>query len=123
MLTRPRFISALLLLSVSAGWAAPAAAHALLLTSDPAANTTVAASSLDITLRYNSRVDVGRSRLTLKKDGGTNQQLAIKGGDSPAILLSQATGLTAGQYLLHWEVLSIDGHISRGDLPFTVTAP
>jgi hypothetical protein len=31
--------------------------------------------------------------------------------------------LTPGAYTLIWQVLSIDGHITRGTLPFSVVAP
>jgi hypothetical protein len=27
----------------------------------------------------------------------------------------------AGPYVVRWQVLAIDGHITRGDVPFTVT--
>ena len=26
-----------------------------------------------------------------------------------------------GRYVVRWQVLAIDGHITRGDVPFTVT--
>ncbi|MFI4981818.1 MAG: copper resistance protein CopC, partial [Nevskiales bacterium] len=28
---------------------------------------------------------------------------------------------TPGAYVVRWQVLSVDGHITRGDVPFTVT--
>jgi hypothetical protein len=31
--------------------------------------------------------------------------------------------LTPGVYVLRWQVLAIDGHITRGDVPFTVMEP
>jgi methionine-rich copper-binding protein CopC len=30
--------------------------------------------------------------------------------------------LAAGAYRLRWQVLASDGHITRGEIPFTVTA-
>jgi len=32
-------------------------------------------------------------------------------------------GLAAGAYRLRWQVLASDGHITRGEIPFTVTSP
>ena len=29
-------------------------------------------------------------------------------------------GAKPGDYVLHWQVLATDGHITRGDVPFTV---
>jgi methionine-rich copper-binding protein CopC len=34
--------------------------------------------------------------------------------------LSTAADLAPGQYTLRWQALALDGHITRGDLPFTV---
>jgi methionine-rich copper-binding protein CopC len=31
-----------------------------------------------------------------------------------------AADLAAGGYVLRWQVLAIDGHITRGDIPFAV---
>jgi len=31
--------------------------------------------------------------------------------------------LAPGAHVLRWQVLAIDGHITRGDVPFTVVAP
>ena len=41
--------------------------------------------------------------------------------DSPPNLLETTTNLeTPGAYVVRWQVLAIDGHITRGDVPFTV---
>lgn len=40
--------------------------------------------------------------------------------DSPDTLQSQAMGLKPGAYKLHWNVLASDGHMSKGEVPFTV---
>ena len=91
----------------------PALAHAVLVDSTPAPNGHVPAGPLAIVFRYNSRIDAGRSKLTLTapgQDGGTTTRLA-----APATL-------TPGDYTLHWQVLAIDGHITRGNVPFTVDA-
>jgi len=36
-------------------------------------------------------------------------------------VLTANADLAAGAYSLRWQVLAIDGHITRGDVPFTVT--
>ena len=41
--------------------------------------------------------------------------------DGPPNLLETTTNLEApGAYVVRWQVLAIDGHITRGDVPFTV---
>jgi hypothetical protein len=37
------------------------------------------------------------------------------------VIECDATLTTPGAYVVRWQVLAIDGHITRGDVPFTVT--
>jgi methionine-rich copper-binding protein CopC len=99
-----------------------ASAHAILVESSPATNGTVPQGRVDIRLRYNSRIDHSRSRLTLTPRDGAPAVLAIALGAAEDILTSSAE-LSPGVYRLGWQVLAVDGHITRGDVPFTVTAP
>lgn len=115
-----RLRSLAVLSAIAAAAGSSAQAHALLLSSQPAAGESVAGPDVDFTLRYNSRVDAARSRLTLKDDGGKTRRLDAGAGDGPNLLRGHADGLGAGKFTLHWEVLSVDGHISGGDLPFVV---
>ena len=98
-------------------------AHAIVTGSEPAAGSTVAGPAVAVRIKFNSRIDVARSRLTLNAPGGKTRVLALKPESGPDNLLADATELGAGAYTLHWQVLSVDGHISRGDVPFKVTAP
>jgi methionine-rich copper-binding protein CopC len=100
-----------------------ASAHALVVESSPAADSSVAGPQVDIALRFNSRIDHERSRLTLIAPGGANHRLPVSQVSSPDTLQARASGLRAGTYKLRWQVLAIDGHITRGDIPFRVTQP
>jgi|SRR6266850_741030 len=101
---------------------AAAAAHAVLLESTPSLKGTVAGPDVPIRLRFNVRIDAGRSRLTLAGPAGAMQALEIS-KESPAdALVAHATGLLPGEYRLRWQVLASDGHITRGEIPFTVTS-
>jgi copper resistance protein C len=101
--------------------AAAASAHAVLLESAPSLNGTVAGPDVPIRLRFNVRIDAGRSRLTLVGPASFAQTLEIS-KESPAdALLTHAAGLLPGEYRLRWQVLASDGHITRGEIPFTVT--
>jgi methionine-rich copper-binding protein CopC len=44
-------------------------------------------------------------------------------GAAPDVIGARAAGLPPGAYRLRWQVLAIDGHITRGDIPFRVVAP
>jgi methionine-rich copper-binding protein CopC len=93
-----------------------AQAHAILLSSK--------IDGQDIVLHYNGRVDATRSRLTLlDQDGNHPQKLDCEAGEDQATLKTHATSVASGAYVLRWEVLSVDGHISRGDLKVSLTAP
>ncbi len=98
---------------------AVAAAHAVLVASVPATGGSVAAGPLAVTLRYNSRIDRGRSKITLLGPDSTAERLAVE-ADGPADQLAAAATLAPGAYTLRWQVLAIDGHITRGDVAFTV---
>jgi methionine-rich copper-binding protein CopC len=100
---------------------APAAAHAVLLQSTPPLNSSVSGPNVPVKLRFNVRIDALRSRLTLLRPDGSAQALEIS-KETPADTLSaEANGLAAGAYRLRWQVLASDGHITRGEIPFTVT--
>ncbi len=100
----------------------PLAAHAILVDSAPASGASVPAGPVAFRLRYNSRIDAARSRLVLTAPDGAQAVLAITPGPAPERLGGAAT-LGPGAWSLRWQVLAIDGHITRGDLPFTVAAP
>jgi methionine-rich copper-binding protein CopC len=97
-----------------------AQAHAILVDSTPPANGSVPAGHEAIVLRYNSRLDVRRSRVTLTAPDRSQAVLTIDQSSKPGTLAATAD-LKPGAYTLHWEVLALDGHITRGDVPFSAT--
>lgn len=116
----PRLLVTSLVIS---GLLLPAAAHAhaILIDSQPAARSVAAPGTEHIVLRFNSRVDHGRSRLALRT-GGAEQVLRVSPAGAQDVLDAQAD-LVPGDYVLRWQVLAVDGHITRGDVPFQVKAP
>lgn len=115
----PRFAIPVVVLGV-AGWlaAAPVRAHAILMDSQPAARASAAPGRAVITLRFNSRIDHARSRLTLRT-GQVETILTIQ-ADSAADTLAAVAALRHGDHVIRWQVLAVDGHVTRGDIPFTV---
>jgi len=101
----------------------PAAAHAILVDSKPAEAAEVAGPDVKFTLEFNSRIDSARSSLLLVADGQDPKPLALRESAAPNELDSAASGLAPGSYKLRWQVLSVDGHVSRGNLNFKVRAP
>ena len=117
-----KLLAALALLAMLALPAAPAAAHAILVQSNPAANGTVAGPAVTFELHFNSRIDASRSLLTLIRPDKTKTPLTLA-ADSPPDQLKASAELPPGAYVARWQVLAVDGHITRGDVPFTVSGP
>ena len=99
-----------------------AEAHAVLLESNPSLKGQVAGPDVPIQLRFNVRIDADRSRLTLVRPDGSVQTLQLSKPTSANTLASQAKGLPPGEYRLRWQVLASDGHLTRGEIPFSVTS-
>jgi methionine-rich copper-binding protein CopC len=51
---------------------------------------------------------------------GTATTLELSDTPGPDTLAATIGELEPGSYRLRWQVLAIDGHITRGDIPFTV---
>ena len=102
------------------GFPRPAWAHAILMESKPALHSSVKGPDVAIWLRFNVRIDGSRSRVQLVAPGGSLQTLPLAKQSSPDILQAQASGLKPGVYKLLWNVLAADGHMSKGEVPFTV---
>ena len=98
----------------------PLWAHAVLMQSTPKINSTVKGPDVPIWLKFNVRVDGSRSRLHLIAPDGSPVNLDALKQTAPDILESRVSGLKAGAYKLQWQVLASDGHISRGEVAFTV---
>jgi copper resistance protein C len=97
-----------------------ASAHAVLVQSSPVANATVQGPDVPITMKFNSRVDASRSTLRLSTPDGQSKALTIDLPTAPDTLTAKATGLSSGKYAIQWQVLAVDGHITRGQIPFVV---
>lgn len=98
----------------------PAAAHSLLLDSSPAANTVLTASPAQITLRFNNRIEKGLSRLRLIDARGEGRDLTVQAGGPPDRVEAPVPSLGPGPWRLEWHVLSTDGHVVSGAVPFRV---
>ncbi len=101
--------------------AAPLAfAHAILVRSSPADEAVVHGRNVNLTLDYNSRIEVSRCTVTLTRPGGQSVPIRMEDSTKPTELKAVARGLPNGKYTIHWQVLASDGHITRGDVAFTV---
>lgn len=99
-----------------------AEAHAILKESSPAANSSVSGPDVPLKLKFNVRIDAARSKIQILLPDKTAADLTLDKQTSPDTLTSKANGLMPGAYKLLWQVLAPDGHITRGEVPFKVTA-
>jgi methionine-rich copper-binding protein CopC len=119
--TRTRFVAAIVVSYGIVLFATRVAlAHAVLVNSQPTVNGTVSGPNVAILLKYNSRVDMEHSSLTLLEPDGRVEKVVIEGEPEPGVLSAKLTGLVKGAYVLRWQVLATDGHITRGKVPFRV---
>ena len=120
MVDTRRWTYALLTLVILSLFSQTVWAHAILMDSTPKVNSTAKGPDVAITLRYNVRIDGGRSRVQLLLPDGTAIPLTLAKQNTPDVLQCKATGLKPGAYKLKWNVLASDGHMSKGEVPFTV---
>lgn len=105
---------------LSGALAVPALAHAVIVSAVPTADQHAPAGTLAIRLEFNSRIDKERSRLQVTDPAGAKSDVKIDTDGEPNVVTGTTGDLAAGAYTLRWQVLSIDGHITRGDIAFTV---
>ncbi len=58
--------------------------------------------------------------MLLSTADGQSKPLTLDKQAAPDTLTAKVAGLTAGKYAIHWQVLATDGHITRGQIPFSV---
>jgi hypothetical protein len=109
-----------LLITILFCGALPAWGHAILLEATPGANQVVNVQDTTVKLRFNSRIDGPRSKLELIGPDGREHAVTIEQQASPDVLTGKPAKLAAGSYILRWQVLAADGHITRGEIPFQV---
>jgi methionine-rich copper-binding protein CopC len=97
-----------------------AGAHAIVVAAQPAMNSTVARGELEIRLEFNSQIDRKRSRLTLQGPDGSEMVIAPAPDGPAGVLAGRAQATLSGRWKLRWQVLSLDGHITRGEVRFSV---
>ena len=95
-------------------------AHAVVIAATPAVSADVAAGDLDIRLEFNSRIDAKRSRLTLQDPDNQSHAIDPRPAVAPNVLAGHARVVMPGRWTVHWQVLSSDGHITRGDIAVMV---
>ena len=102
--------------------AAPAWAHAHLVSSEPAVGGTVVAPNA-VHITYSEGVEIRLSKFeVLGADGKAlpGGAAALDPKDKATVIVTFPAPLAAGSYTVHWRVVSADTHRTEGTFPFTV---
>ncbi len=102
------------------GHSAIAWSHALLLESSPRPDEAVPSRLSRVVLRFNSRIEKALSKVSLVDRQGRRVLLRVSGEGEPDQVIAPLPTLAPGAYVLEWQVLSVDGHLTRGSFPFRV---
>ena len=120
-------LSLLLLLVTAALRPAPAVAHANLAQSDPPAQAVLAKAPARVQLSFSEALEprsIEVSVLDAQRRQVDRGDAALLPGTNDAVTVSLDPGLAPGVYTVQWKVVSaVDGHTTRGLVPFTVGDP
>ena len=117
----PIGLSGLVLL---AGFLVPpkALAHAKLIRPRPNASETLAKTPVSVELWFNKRLEDEFNSIEVVDSAGRRVEdgHARVNPQDRTNLVARLTRLTQGQYVVHWKILSVDGHTARGRFIFLV---
>lgn len=116
------------LLGLLLGTAAPASAHAALISTDPGENTVVRTAPERVVLTFSEGVLLSADSLRVLDPRGTNVAVGTPGhaagknsGSTSTVALKP--GLTGGTYTVAWRAISQDSHPVAGAFTFSIGAP
>ena len=102
----------------------PAGAHSVVVESSPKDKEVLTHAPKEVMLRFNARIEKSLTRISLVTSEGRKIPLPVPpgnyGGDSPDRVIIPLPHLVLGNYLLHYKVLSTDGHATSGVLRFSI---
>jgi len=100
-----------------------ALAHAHLKTETPAADSTLSVSPTELSLGFSEGIEPNFSKITLtdaSQKAVKTGKMALAANDNTQAVLPLIGVLSAGKYIVSWNVVSVDGHKTHGQYSFTV---
>lgn len=89
--------------------------------STPAASAVISGRSSEFFVRFDRPVDHVHSTLAITRDGKLVERLTPRLETAPEVLFARAPTLSAGNYMLHWEVRTMASvAVIQGNIPFEV---
>lgn len=119
----PALVLALLVAAIAVvGWAAPASAHATLVSTDPTEGAVLAEAPAQVAFTFDESVSLVPDGLLAFDAAG--DPVAIEPTARAEVVTGDLPGdLDDGTYVITWRVVSADGHPIAGSLTFHVGAP
>jgi len=102
--------------------AAPVAAHAALVSGDPAPGSTLASAPTRVSSTFDDDLDASKSSIVVVGPGGATVGQGGVSPDDPKTLVATITSGAPGAWEVRWTAATPDGHIERGTYGFTVSA-
>jgi copper transport protein len=102
------------------GWAAPAAAHAAVVSSSPAQGAHVARAPHAVTVVFDQPVQPDDGGLVVLNSAGQTVQTAWSHPSPDTLQAVLPPSLGAGAYVSNYTVTSVDGHVVSGGIVFLV---
>ena len=103
--------------------AAPAWAHATLVSSDPAKDATVSRAPASVTLTFSERLNPDFTTIAVSDATKQRMPAAPPAVDAERGTVSLIRPLSNGAYTVAYRVVSVDGHTVQGSYLFTVADP
>ena len=102
--------------------AAPAAAHPVLRSSEPPANTVVAQRPSSVRLEFGEPVE-DLAQIRVYNDRGLRVDRGATHTNGRIVSVALVTDLTPGTYVVHWRAVGVDGHPASDSLVFDYLRP
>jgi methionine-rich copper-binding protein CopC len=113
-----------LALAIAAAFVADfAAAHAVLVSSSPAAGSVLTEAPQEIRLSFNEGIETRFSSVTVMRSDGKKMQTGRTSGDPQkrSDLVVSLPALQPGKYQVRWQVTSADSHRVQGSFSFEIS--
>ena len=101
----------------------PASAHAVLRSTNPAANTTVPTAPAEVVLTFSEAVSPVADRVRVLAPDGTRADSGAPVARDSELSIPMRTDVPRGTYLVSYRVISADGHPVGGSFTYSVGAP
>lgn len=98
-----------------------ACAHAVVTQSSLQIDKVFPNQETQITLKFNSNIELALSQIFLVSEGDTHQPLEALQGRKPGQVLLDLPPLNEGEYAIRYKIFAADGHLTEDTIHFFVT--